>query len=552
MRIFVTILFVCLLQNSFAGNIYVTSTGNDGLGDGTIGNPYLTPSKALSVAVFGDVVQIMPGLYSYSTSLIVPTGVSINGFDSASVTLQSTVTGGNGITMTSPVGTNGNQTLSNFKITTTSFATLSGINITGRSNVTVDHVTIRDFNGNGILFNGNTTINTRPSIYAYGNRLQYCQIINNSDRTVSGASGNVVVSGFRPLSGDTGMVIRDNYINQSQRALGHNGDNFVIPAGDSSSVEGLKYFNNVSIRNQDDVGGDWSFHMEMWDAQGGMEIGPNNIFRGGNQMNDLAGTDTSYRSFGLHGSYMYNFYIHDNLFQIDTPFASATTLLVVGIDIEGDKSDVIIRNNQFKNVPYGVQTNLNHAGAKGQRRIYVDHNVFDYGGFDNGNFAFDYSIIGSDQSALVRDCFVNNNTIVNTRTKAGCFISLGAGDSLINFSFSNNIVRDVPGTGYGAITFSESTGFKDSIYMNNNILYNNTNSNNIFYRNSATVPTHFFNTGTLKVDPMLDANYYPVLGSPALSAGSDGSDIGAKGLAPVVDAGPDQLILYGNFKFINL
>jgi hypothetical protein len=261
-----------------------------------------------------------------------------------------------------------------------------------------------------------------------------------------------------------------------------------------------------------------------------MEIGPNNIFRGGNQMNDLAGTDTSYRSFGLHGSYTYNWYIHDNLYEIDTPFASATTLLVVGVNIEADKSDVIIRRNHFKNIPYPVQTSLNHAGAKGQRRIHVDYNLFENSGFDNGNFCFDFSIIGSNQAALVRDYSVDNNTFANTRTRAACYITLGSLDSLINFSFSNNIATGVPSTGYGVITFSDATGLKDSIYMNNNLFYNNTNSNNIFYRNGATAPTHFFNTGTIKADPRFGDSYYLLPTSPAISAGTEGQHIGAFGI----------------------
>jgi len=505
----------------------MSPSGSDA-GAGTIVSPYLTFSKAFSVASSGDIVQLLPGNYTVSSTLNVSVGVSINGTDSSKTTITSNVVGGNAMLLRSVEGTNGNQKLSNFKLTTTSFATLTGIDIIGRSNVTVDHVTIRDFHGNGVFFSGTSSIGYQPINYASGNRLQFCQIINNSDRSVAGASGNIVVSGFKPLSGgDTGMVVRDNVIVQTQRVLGHNGDNFVIPAGPMSSVEGLKYFNNKSYRVQDDIGGDWSFHMELWDCQGGVEIF-NSEFYGGNQMIDIAGVDSmSTRSFALHSPYRYNFSIHDCLFQIDTAFTSANALLVVGVDIEADKSNIHIFNNRFKNLPYAIMMSLNHAGEMGQRDIYINHNLIESGGFANGDYAFDFSIIGGGRSALIRDLHFDNNTIVNTNTRAGIFISLTDRDSLINSSFSNNIITGVPSTGYGAITFSDNRGFKDSVYMQNNLLFGNTNSNNIYYRYSATAPTHFFNTGTIIARPLFKSDYTLQPTSPAIGAAIGGADIGA-------------------------
>lgn len=533
MRKLLPILLLCLFQNLFAGNnIYVSEFGNDGTGNGTIGNPYATIPKGVSVAVSGDSVQVLSGGYTLTTILDVPIGISIIGQDSATVVVVSSYSGTNkdqaAIRLQSADGTAGNQVIKNITLSG-GLTAWAGILVMGRSNVTVQHCFIYNFYATGIYFSGANS-GIRPSVYAHGNILEYCTIQNCADRTAINNWGNVAVSGFKPLSGgDTGMIIRNCIIRQTERALGQNGNNFTIPAGDSSSVEGLKFYNNKSYRNPDDVGADWSFHMEIWDCQGGMEIF-NNEFHGGNQQIDLAGTDTSYRSFGLHGNYTYNFYIHDNLFQIDTPFPSATTLLVLGVDIEADKSNIIIYDNHFKNIPYAIQTSLNHAGAKGQRDVYITYNLIEHGGFDNGDFCFDFSIIGSNQNALVRDYYVDNNSIVNTRTRAGCYITLGSGDSLINFSFSNNIVTGVPATGYGAIAFSDATGLKDSVYMQNNLLFGNTNSNNIFYRNSAIAPTHFFNTGTIKQDPLFTTGYYLLPTSPAIGAGTLGQNIGALGV----------------------
>jgi len=543
-KLLIIILFICSLQNLFAGNnIYVSEFGNDGTGNGTFGNPYATLPKGISVAVSGDSIQVLSGGYTLTTILDVPIGISIIGQDSATVIIVSSYSGTNkdqaAIRLQSADETAGNQVIKNITLSG-SLTAWAGILVMGRSNVTVQHCFIYNFYATGIYFSGANS-GIRPSIYAHGNILEYCTIQNCADRTAINNWGNVAVSGFKPLSGgDTGMIIRNCIIRQTERALGQNGNNFTIPAGDSSSVEGLKFYNNKSYRNPDDVGADWSFHMEIWDCQGGMEIF-NNEFYGGNQQIDLAGTDTSYRSFGLHGNYTYNFYIHNNLFQIDTPFPSATTLLVLGVDIEADKSDIIIRNNHFVNIPYAVQTSLNHAGAKGQRRIQIDYNLIEHGGFDNGNFCFDFSIIGSNQAALVRDYSVDNNTFANTRTRAACYITLGSLDSLINFSFSNNIVTGVPATGYGAITFSESTGLKDSINMKNNIIYNCTNSNNIFYRNGAIPPINFDNAGTQKTDPIFNGDFTLKVTSPAIGAGTNGQDVGALGVMdyPIINVGSD-------------
>lgn len=48
-------------------DIYVATTGNDTTGDGTIGNPYLTPTKAEAMASNGDTVHIGAGTFEAAT-----------------------------------------------------------------------------------------------------------------------------------------------------------------------------------------------------------------------------------------------------------------------------------------------------------------------------------------------------------------------------------------------------------------------------------------------------------------------------------------------------
>jgi hypothetical protein len=49
-------------------DIYVTTTGNDTTGDGSSGNPYATPGKAMGVAASGDTVYVKTGTYALTNS----------------------------------------------------------------------------------------------------------------------------------------------------------------------------------------------------------------------------------------------------------------------------------------------------------------------------------------------------------------------------------------------------------------------------------------------------------------------------------------------------
>jgi hypothetical protein len=49
--------------------IYVSTTGNDSTGTGTIGNPYLTIGKAVSVVTTGGVINVRGGTYTLSAQV---------------------------------------------------------------------------------------------------------------------------------------------------------------------------------------------------------------------------------------------------------------------------------------------------------------------------------------------------------------------------------------------------------------------------------------------------------------------------------------------------
>ena len=66
--------------------VYISPTGNDSTGDGSLGNPYLTVTKADTVIGSGSIVNILPGIYTYAATANILT----NGTPLARVVWQAT------------------------------------------------------------------------------------------------------------------------------------------------------------------------------------------------------------------------------------------------------------------------------------------------------------------------------------------------------------------------------------------------------------------------------------------------------------------------------
>ncbi len=74
-------------DNSIVGDSYTAAVGNNLTGDGSAVNPYLTITKALSIAVSGDTIFVDAGLYS-ETVVINTDAISIIGADSATTIID--------------------------------------------------------------------------------------------------------------------------------------------------------------------------------------------------------------------------------------------------------------------------------------------------------------------------------------------------------------------------------------------------------------------------------------------------------------------------------
>lgn len=67
-------LIILAINSSFANIIYISPTGNDTTGNGSQGNPYQTLSKAYSVAINGDTINLADGIYNLAGDV----GLTIN------------------------------------------------------------------------------------------------------------------------------------------------------------------------------------------------------------------------------------------------------------------------------------------------------------------------------------------------------------------------------------------------------------------------------------------------------------------------------------------
>jgi hypothetical protein len=112
------------------GTIYVRTTGNDTTGDGTLGNPYALPSKAASVSIANDVIDVGAGTFVQGTTqVILPDDVDMQGAGATTIITSTFV----GITVASCyppcVALGNNSQVSNLRINAIAAARQSCIGI---------------------------------------------------------------------------------------------------------------------------------------------------------------------------------------------------------------------------------------------------------------------------------------------------------------------------------------------------------------------------------------------------------------------------------------
>ena len=511
-NLLVFLIFTSILSN--ATTYYISTTGNDASGTGTLANPWKTLFKATSsVSGVGNIIHVNSGVYTETLQSSLSVGVSLEGDGPSLSIIKSTLTADWTAILiaNSPEGTSGNQHISNLKFDGQSLSTNWGIYIGGRSNFSIYNCEFVDFKDRGVIFEGRVGYDTEPLNYATGNTFH--------DNTVSNCAGYNLPTGTYGrgclnIGGQEGMLIYNNTITQNSRPEGYNG--WPIKGYGDGYLKGCKIYNNtltkIPLGNTNGISG-WDFAIELF-HESGLEIYGNTIIGGGIDCNVQK-----------KGSYPYSVWIHDNDIHNSSPNAYRQS----AITLEFTTEYAIIENNKVDNQSIGVYFTPRPNDTI--RNVNIQKNLFTLvEGESGGNFV---DLGGNSVNNYWNNIRVYNNTMLYKPGYSSWFgISLPDATSgyAKNISIINNILSNA---NYQVISqSSSSTLVMDSLHITNNDIYNNGSSNLPVFGGSGS-GLHYIFSSNINVTPTYGPSYSLLAGSPLIDAGVN------VGL-PFVNTAPDM------------
>lgn len=492
------ILFIILIlvaSVAQATKWYASPTGG---GNGSIGSPW-TIIVACANASAGDTIVPVDGIYTITARLNIPIAVSIIGSDAAKVIFNCSYSSSN-FALESVGLSYGNQLLQGFTIDGNMIGSI-GIYIKNRHNVDCNKIVVKNFHDRGIN-NMNPTAGGAP--FVMGCDITNCRVVNSAHFGTSGSFGNIWYDGCKDY------VIKNNYIEASFRLADSAGYALKIISNANCLIDS----NDIRVINHDD-NLHAAFALECNHNWGGVTI-TNNNFQG---QCDFAGYMTIQGVYGYSMKILYNTVGHPEL----------TTYQQVGMRIEyepttgreGIFEGVEIAYNRIKNVTYGIIIESNFVNTL--QNVNIHHNIFAPLGILGQTYNYGVGIMNSSGGvidALIRDLYIDNNVFIASDvagTKQSAAIELPTKVTTKNIRIRNNIMI---GFDNAAIITRYATGTLDSVYVQNNILYNNEFSNDLRY--FGITPTNLINNGNLKLNPQFVANnldYHLKDVSPAIDAG---------------------------------
>ncbi len=510
MRYSLILVLLCCTLTLSGTTYYIDPSGNNS-NNGSSGSPWQTLAYACSkVTVSGDIIHINAGTYTVSSQISVPVGVSIEGEGMDATTIISTVTGGSTLYLaSSSENTNGNQHISGIYFNGNNRTTPLAIMVYARGNISIYNNTFINYDQYGVRFEGGAGGARSTSVtYSTGNSF-HDNVVTNCAYYSTGVGGGAALL----ISCQTGFLCYNNTVTQS-RTTYTNGCG--IKTG--GWTKGFKIYNNTltgDINSDKGHADSWDFAIEMWGDVGsiteGTEIYGNNIY---NWEIDISGRITQ------KGSYDYGCSIHDNFIGC----VNVPPVPKIGIWLEANTSldYILIYKNHIKNVSKGIGF---YATNQTPLPLFYNNISIYYNLIDNCG----YNTTGNDQArgiwwsqASGTTNTVNNlkiyNNVITARTggsqEVGIELDCLAGVTATNFEIKNNIV-----TGFDdAAVFTGLTGTIDYLAIQNNIFYNNGQSN---APKINITPGHYTNSGNLTFDPLfVSASDYHLQGtSPAINAG---------------------------------
>ncbi len=501
MKKLITVILLAVALNAGATVYYISPSGNDVTGDGSLGNPWKTLVKATTaVTTAGDLIHVLAGTYTETTTCNLAVGVSLSGDGQYNTILRSNVTAAFTplLMLSSAEGTNGNQIISDLRFEgqlTTQF----GILVSGRSNVEIKNCRFYDFFDVGVCFRGRTDFLDdaphnygAPTIYSTGNSFHDCYMWNNANIDDTYGRGNL------EIGGQIGILVYNDSIIQTARATGFNG--YCMKNVNQGWIKGMKVYNcylevnpfhcatNGGCNNR------WDFAFEFSDNQG-LEFFNNRV---------LGSCD---QNFQYKGSYPYSVYYHDNVFG----WPSLNTNPTWGIILEYSTSDAKFERNTFMNVtiPFWFVPRSGDTLHRDTIRNNLAYGMGTTGGYDGRAIKQQGDFSNNPANGWV----IDNNTFIGKTGGQGTFgidIPLGSTAGVSNNKCRNNIVAN-----FSVGIHSGGGANMSDILINNNLTDNVTTAISLGGTPSGTYST----TGNISAAPNLNSSYQPNTGSPAIDAG---------------------------------
>ncbi|MGA7720281.1 MAG: FlgD immunoglobulin-like domain containing protein [Ignavibacteriaceae bacterium] len=255
---------LCTTITSFvqASNYYVSTSGNDGTGDGSSGNPWATIQYAVSAATDGDIINISNGTYTLTSTLYLnhqlsligqsengviidvsgitshSWGINVNKSNSSltNLTLKPNPNNTGGYPIHVSDNSNPRVLISNISIT---YISISGsyktaFDFNGVDNVTISYLTATNTtNGNGIQVSACTQVNAdhiTTNNNAWGSFAIYCYQDDPAGHTigVNRGSDHVTVDGTTSTFGENNKIYSQDQFGFTNTNISLNGFDFKV------------------------------------------------------------------------------------------------------------------------------------------------------------------------------------------------------------------------------------------------------------------------------------------------------------------------------------